>query len=62
MDGDPQVCCGTHGYDPQYMSMHPVFLARGPGFIRPGGTVDAPLHSVDVYLLVSSFSFPSLFL
>jgi predicted AlkP superfamily pyrophosphatase or phosphodiesterase len=38
---------GTHGYDPQLMSMRAFFVAAGPAFKR-GGTVD-PFESVSLY-------------
>ena len=38
---------GTHGYDPQLMSMRAFFVAAGPAFKR-GATVD-PFESVSLY-------------
>jgi predicted AlkP superfamily pyrophosphatase or phosphodiesterase len=38
---------GTHGYDPQLMSMRAIFIAAGPAFKR-GATV-APFENVSVY-------------
>ena len=38
---------GTHGYDPQHVSMHGIFMGRGPGFFR-GIQVDL-MENVEVY-------------
>ena len=38
---------GTHGYDPQLMSMRAIFIAAGPAFKR-GATV-APFENVSIY-------------
>jgi predicted AlkP superfamily pyrophosphatase or phosphodiesterase len=38
---------GTHGYDPQLMSMHAVFIAAGPAFRR--GVTVAPFENVSLY-------------
>jgi predicted AlkP superfamily pyrophosphatase or phosphodiesterase len=38
---------GTHGYDPQLMSMRAIFIAAGPAFKR-GVTVD-PFENVSIY-------------
>ena len=38
---------GTHGYDPQLMSMRAVFIAAGPAFTR--GVTVAPFENVSIY-------------
>jgi predicted AlkP superfamily pyrophosphatase or phosphodiesterase len=38
---------GTHGYDPQLMSMRAIFIAAGPAF-KQGVTV-APFENVSLY-------------
>jgi predicted AlkP superfamily pyrophosphatase or phosphodiesterase len=38
---------GTHGYDPQLVSMRAVFIAAGPAFKR--GVTVAPFENVNVY-------------
>jgi predicted AlkP superfamily pyrophosphatase or phosphodiesterase len=39
---------GQHGYDPQVVSMHGIFVAAGPAFRRDGSVVPA-FENVDVY-------------
>jgi predicted AlkP superfamily pyrophosphatase or phosphodiesterase len=43
---------GTHGYDPQLMSMRAIFIAAGPAF-RQGATV-APFENVSIYNVVAN--------
>ena len=43
---------GTHGYDPQLMSMRAIFIAAGPAFKR-GATV-APFENVSIYNVVAN--------
>lgn len=43
---------GTHGYDPQFSTMHGIFLAAGPG-VRSLGML-APLENVNVYPFVAA--------
>jgi predicted AlkP superfamily pyrophosphatase or phosphodiesterase len=38
---------GTHGYDPQLMSMRAIFIAAGPAFRR--GVTVAPFENVSIY-------------
>jgi predicted AlkP superfamily pyrophosphatase or phosphodiesterase len=38
---------GTHGYDPQLMSMRAIFIAAGPAFKR--GVTVAPFENVSIY-------------
>jgi predicted AlkP superfamily pyrophosphatase or phosphodiesterase len=38
---------GTHGYDPQIMSMRAIFIAAGPAFKR--GVTVAPFENVSIY-------------
>ncbi len=38
---------GTHGYDPQLMSMRAIFIAAGPAFTR--GVTVAPFENVSIY-------------
>jgi predicted AlkP superfamily pyrophosphatase or phosphodiesterase len=43
---------GTHGYDPQLMSMRAIFIAAGPAFKR-GATV-APFENVSIYNVLAN--------
>ena len=43
---------GTHGYDPQLMSMRAIFVAAGPAFKR-GATV-APFENVSIYNVLAN--------
>jgi len=47
----PQAAGGTHGWDPQYPSMHGIFLAMGPG-IRAGSTIP-PFENIQIYPLLT---------
>lgn len=42
---------GGHGFDPEYPSMHGIFLAHGPDF--PGGHQTETLKLVDIYSLMA---------
>ncbi|XP_022107629.1 bis(5'-adenosyl)-triphosphatase enpp4-like isoform X2 [Acanthaster planci] len=41
---------GNHGYNNSLMSMHPIFIARGPSFRR--GLVVEPFENVNIYPLI----------
>jgi predicted AlkP superfamily pyrophosphatase or phosphodiesterase len=43
---------GTHGYDPQLMSMRAIFIASGPAFKR--GVTVAPFENVSVYNVLAN--------
>lgn len=43
---------GAHGYNNEYTSMKPMFLARGPN-IKPDHTAE-PFSQVDIYPLICS--------
>ena len=42
---------GTHGYDPQLMSMRAIFIAAGPAFRR--GVTVAPFENVSIYNMLA---------
>ena len=42
---------GMHGWDPTLVSMHGIFLIRGPG-LSPGQHI-GPFESVDIYPLLA---------
>jgi predicted AlkP superfamily pyrophosphatase or phosphodiesterase len=43
---------GTHGYDPQLLSMRAIFVAAGPAFKR--GVTVAPFENVHIYNVLAS--------
>lgn len=45
------IMTGGHGFDPEYPSMHGIFLAHGPDF--PDGIETETLQLVDIYALMT---------
>lgn len=45
-------CAGTHGYDNEALSMHPIFIAHGPQFAK--GRKIPSFINVEVYNLITS--------
>ncbi|GAB7365916.1 hypothetical protein MBLNU230_g7244t1 [Neophaeotheca triangularis] len=48
----PYVPRGLHGYDHEDPLMRAIFVARGPAFPHPAGSIVAPFQNIEVYNVV----------
>lgn len=49
---EAKECAGTHGYDNEVLSMHPIFVAHGPQFAR--GWQIPSFINVEIYNLIAT--------